>query len=57
MQNKIKETTHDRCMKDIKKLKGEYNGWWMYQYAMGDFTARVAQSKILGYNKSRKKED
>ena len=36
-----KLTTHDRRMNDIKKLHVEYNGWWIYQYAMGEYGLRV----------------
>jgi|TARA_R100000234_G_scaffold12807_1_gene7111 hypothetical protein len=39
--NKVKEkklTTHDRRMKSIKLLNGKYNGWWIYQYAMNEFS-------------------
>lgn len=52
---KKKMTTHDKRFKAIKQLDGEYNGWWIYQYAMGDFTARVAKSKIMGYSKAKKR--
>ena len=38
MEKKI--TTHDRRLKDIEKLNGEYNGWWIYQYCMGIFNER-----------------
>ena len=41
--NKPKEnrlTTYDRRMNDIKKLDGKYNGWWIYQYATGDWNAK-----------------
>ena len=39
--NKVKQerlTTHDRRMQSIKQLNGKYNGWWIYQYAMNEFS-------------------
>ena len=39
--NKVKKerlTTHDRRMQSIKQLNGKYNGWWIYQYAMNEFS-------------------
>ena len=46
--NKPKEnrlTTYARRMNDIKKLDGKYNGWWIYQYAMSEYSLRVKNSK------------
>ena len=52
---KKKMTTHDRRFEAIKKLDGEFNGWWIYKYAMGDFAARKAKSELLGYSKPNKR--
>ena len=41
-----KLTTYDRRMIDIKRLDGKYNGWWIYQYAMGEYGLRVNKSKL-----------
>ena len=32
-----KLSTYDRRMVDIKKLDGKYNGWWIYQFCMGEY--------------------
>ena len=37
--------TYDRRIKEIEKLKGTHNGWWIYQYCMGIFNERAIVSK------------
>ena len=40
-----KLSTYDRRMIEIKKLDGKHNGWWIYQYAMGEYGLKIAKSK------------
>ena len=42
---KKKLTTAERRLKDIEKLKGKHNGWWVYQYCMGIFNERAMVSR------------
>ena len=30
---------------EIKKLNGEYNGWWIYQFCMGEFALSINNKK------------
>ena len=32
--------TNDRRMRDIEKLNGKQNGWWVYQYCKGILNER-----------------
>jgi len=46
--NKLKKkklTTWDRRMLDLKKLDGKYNGWWIYQFCMGEFAYQINKRK------------
>ena len=38
-------TTYDRRIKDIKTLDGKYNGWWIYQFCMGEFSHNMNKNK------------
>ena len=38
-------TTYDRRIKAIKKLDGRYNGWWIYQFCMGEFSLNMNKNK------------
>ena len=42
---KEKLTTYDRRMQDIKKLDGKYNGWWIYQFCMGEYGLLMNKKK------------
>ena len=38
-------STYDRRMKSIKQLNGKYNGWWIYQFCMGEFGLMINKNK------------
>ena len=38
-------STWERRMKDIKKLNGKHNGWWIYQFCMGEFNLNINKNK------------
>ena len=40
-----KLTTWDRRMLDLKKLDGKYNGWWIYQFCIGEFAHQINKRK------------
>lgn len=47
--NKVKSkklTTYQRRMRDIKKMDGKYNGWWIYQYCMGEYVLLMNRKSI-----------
>jgi hypothetical protein len=45
-QREPSASTYDKRMSSIKKLNGEFNGWWIYQYAMQDYSLRVQKNKM-----------
>jgi hypothetical protein len=47
--NKRKATasTYEKRMQSIKRLKGKYNGWWIYQYVFADFALRVNKNNKM----------
>tara|TARA_R100001594_G_C3968660_1_gene247273 strand:+ start:64 stop:207 length:144 start_codon:yes stop_codon:yes gene_type:complete len=42
---KKENKTIARRLKALEKLNGKYNGWWIYQYALGFFNERAMISK------------
>ena len=47
---KNKEETRNKLnykkkMDQMEFFNGEYNGWWIYQYAMSEYSLRVKKSK------------
>ena len=41
---KSKEAEKQR-IKDLKKLNGKHNGWWIYQFCMGEFSHNMNKNK------------
>ena len=45
MKKVKKMSEYDKRFKQIEKLNGKYNGWWIYKYCMGIFNERAILNK------------
>ena len=48
---KIHTSSYGSSIESIKKLDGEFNGWWIYQFCLSDFILRIKPSNPKRRNK------